>query len=395
MRRAGGPGHYIRGMARRPGERWQTFAAAAIATAAVTVTVLALVPGRSPGRAHRPASAPPRPGAGVADRPASEPAPADYVAAAESSVRVHAAEGGSLVLPADEGALGLPAGALATDAEIRAVLLRRAGDPAPAVDLQPDGLQLSRPARLELPVPSGFGGDEVEIVVHEGRRGWVPEGDQSFEPETGRLVARIAHFSLRRVRIRPGMAFADNGHAVRGVFFLESDPANTYERFIDGRWKSVGRQTTAYRDLMKMGRLGRHDLIASGRLRAIAATGAAGPEGATAERLSDELRVVVLAADAREGASGWVRLVRLDDAGERTAFTTVARVLRDDAPSAAGGPRIARLSRAALEALGFTWDADFGVAAGGERTWVRAGSSRLAYVPVALEPWEPGRAALD
>jgi hypothetical protein len=304
------------------------------------------------------------------------------------------AAGGELAVPGNLGRLTVPSGAIEASTEVTVELLQDDSGGEPVIDLRPDGLRLARPARLELPLPAGVAADEAEIVVFDDTRGgWVPEEIQEVPAERDRIVASIAHFSLRRLRIRPGLAFPFDPRRARGAPLLVSDASNAFEALADGRWQRVQRKTTAYRDLLKAGRIGRHDLIASGRLRAVAG----------GDVLADELRLVALPSGAEEARTGWVRVVRLDASGAPTSFATVARVVAlEPAPAEASG--IVRLSRATLEALGLAWNVDFGTAGAtgdgdgdgpGERSWIRvgttAGTAPLAYLPLRIESWEPGR----
>ncbi len=296
-------------------------------------------------------------------------------------------DGGALALPDDHGRLELPPGALAKRTTIGAALMiDDAGHRA--IDLTPDGLTFKEPVTLALALPAGHLGAESEIAVYDpDSQAWVAEADQRYDAATHALVARIAHFSLRRIRVRPGMNFPFDPQRARGSFFLESDPTNSFEKLVDGRWQTVNRKTPAFRELVKLGRLGRHDLIASGRLRAVV-----GPSG-DGEALSDDLRAVLLPPDAPAARTGWVRLVRLDEKGRETPFATIARVVSSSAAADATASTIP-LSRAAMEALGLAWGRDFGAdPADPDQRWVRVrtgnGRETLPYVPLRVEPWSP------
>jgi hypothetical protein len=313
-------------------------------------------------------------------------APPEYHVLEVREARVGTA-GGSLALPAGQGALDVPPAALDHEQTLRATLLAGpAGELA--VDLAPDGLALQRPAALTLAVPAGWTAPETEIAVFDPARAeWITEADQVAGAAA--VTAHIAHFSLRRVRIRPGMNFPFDPRRARGTFFLESDPDQAFEQFAEGRWNPVNRRAPAYRELVKQGRLGRHDLIASGRLRAVA-----GPER-DRQPVSDGLRAVMLDPRAPEARTGWVRLVRLDGQGRETTFSTVARVIAQTEDRPADPARaVLPMSRAAMEALGLAWGEDFGTdPTVPDRTWIRirvaGGASPLPYVPLRVEPWQP------
>ncbi len=315
----------------------------------------------------------------------AEPDPDGFTAVATERATLDGA-GGALALPDDHGRLELPPNALRKRTTISAALMiDEAGHRA--IELGPDGLSFDEPVTLALALPAGHLGAESEIAVYDPEKAaWVAEPDQRFDESTHALVAKIAHFSLRRVRVRPGMNFPFDPQRARGTFFLESDPTNSFEKLVDGRWQTVNRKTPAYRELVKLGRLGRHDLIASGRLRAVV-----GPAG-DGEALSDDLRAVLLPEGAPAARTGWVRLVRLDEKGRDTRFATIARVV--SSPDAADATAsTVPLSRAAMEALGLAWGRDFGAdSADPDQRWVRVrtgnGTQTLPYVPLRIEPWD-------
>lgn len=316
-----------------------------------------------------------------------------------SSVLLRADRGGVLASPGGAVHLDVPPFALSDDTQVDlvryAVTEEDGGPGAFAYDLQPDGLELQRPARLRMAVPLGFAPEELEISVFDlaGSR-WRSEPDQSVIEGGDALTARLRHFSLRRVRIRPGMEYPFDPHHGRATFYLESDAGNSYERYVEGRWQAVRRRTPSYRDLMRMGRLGRMNLITTGRLRAV--TGAR----PTPVVFLDTRRTVALPPGAAEAVTGWVRIRRLDRDGRPTGHQVVAHV-NDYGPGAA--PRhagvIADLSRATMEALGLRWGEDFGLAEDNPNlAWIKladaSGTPPLRYLPVAVEAYraQPARA---
>lgn len=329
----------------------------------------------------------------VGDAEGADPTGWNLRAVDAAVVRASAAAGAVLRLPGGLGQLSIPDGAVARETTFTAVERRGLPPDLVVIDLQPDGLRLQRAARLELAAPLGYALGELEIAAFDPRSGrWLREPHQAPGADGLRLVAEITHLSLRRVRIRPGMNFPYDPARVRGTFFLESDPGNVFEKLVAGKWRIVGRHTAAFRDLVKAGRARRSDLIASGRLRAVARADAPG------ELLSDSLRQVLLPAGAAEARTGWVRVTRLGPKGEKTTFTAVARVIVvDDAAIERDGPVI-RMSRAVMEALGLTWGVDFGVAeAHSELTTINIarnqGAPALRFVPVALDSWAPAAAS--
>jgi hypothetical protein len=339
----------------------------------------------------------PEPAAPPSPPPATEtgaPSLDDLEQIDSRAARLSPAEGGTVTAPGGAARLDVPPGALAAPTEIGIVRYRihHPRDPAGVgVDLVPDGLALARPARLEMPVPPGYDLDQVELVTFDPASGrWVPEADQVAGADGRSLVARIDHFSLRRIRIRPGMDYPGDAAQGRATFYLESDAGNSFERYIEGRWRAVDRRTPAYRDLMRLGRLGRHDLILSGRLRAVTA---ARPRP---EIFRDHRRTVAMPAGAPQARTGWVRIRRLDEDGAFSGEEVIARV-NDYGPGAA--PRAAGvildLSRAAAEALGLRWGVDFGIGSENpDLAWMSLPRGEeegppLRYLPVHVEAYEP------
>ncbi|RMG45219.1 MAG: hypothetical protein D6718_08115 [Acidobacteria bacterium] len=375
-------------MSDRRAERRRQWAAAGIAAAILAASLLTFgryVLPRRWSRTPTPAAA--------ASRGSTEPGPADLEPIDRTSRRVSAERGGELSAPGGLARLRIPPGGLPRDTTVTIVRYR---DHHPAdltgfvYDLRPEGLQLTRPARFEMALPPGVQPEEAEIAVYDPATGaWTAEPAQEPTEDGDGLAARLAHFSLRRIRIRPGMNFPYDPHRGRATFYLESDAGNTFERYIEGRWRAVRRRTRAYRDLMRLQRAGRHELILSGRLRAVT-----GPRPRP-EVFEDERRTVAMPAGVPEARTGWVRVRRLDAAGRPTGQEVVARV-NDYGP----GPEprragvIVDLSRAAAEALGLVWGRDFGLAEDNPNlAWIRlddpATGRRLRYVPVAVEAYDP------
>ncbi len=383
-------------MSRKPRERWQVPVAVGLAVALVFLSLLVFGPQvlellrsrpRSPARRQEAArSATPRPGR------ADEPTFGDMEPLDRVVVPVRAAEGASIVAPGGLARLEIPPDALPGDRRVVMVrwLVDHPADPTGyALDLQPEGLTFRRPVRLEMALPPGLEPSQAEIVVYDpASRRWVPERDQAPSSDGTRLVARLSHFSLRRIRIHPGMNFPYDPDRGRATFYLETDAGNTFERLVEGRWKAVRRRTSAYRELMKMGRLGRHDLILSGRLRAIT-----GPRPRP-EVFEDERRTVAMPAGVPEARTGWVEIERLDAEGRPTGVRVIARV-NDYGPGPA--PRragvIVDMTRATMEALGFTWGKEFGLANGNpDIAWIRVPDGRggiTHHVPIRVRAFEP------
>ena len=334
--------------------------------------------GAPPWLRARPAT----PAEAEARRPGDEAEPRPDQFAPEQAVSSAIAPyGGEIAFPASEARLVVPAGALSRTAQVEATLLR-GRDGGAAIDLRPDGLALTTPATLELPLPPGRTAAECEIAAYvPAREEWVAE--RSVAPsDEDHVAAAIMHFSLRRVRIRPGMNFPPRPGEARGALLLPSDLDLEFQRFADGAWRPAARDAGGFADLVRLGRAGRADLIASGRLRAVA-----GPRGA-GEVVGDDLRAALLPAGLVDASSGWVRIVRLDQDGAETGFAAVARAIVDpQAPPSAP----VRLTRAALEALGLEWGEEFGVAEGDGRPFVRLRiddqGNAIPYVPLRLEPW--------
>ncbi len=383
-------------MSRRPRERWQVLAAVGLAVVLVTLSILFLGPqvvDLLRDRLHR--SAPARQ-ASRSDAPrqaaSAEPSFDDMEPLDRVAVRVRAEEGAEIVAPGGFARLEIPPHAMLRDRQVVAVrwLVDHPQDPTGfALDLQPDGLTFRRPVRLEMALPPGLEPGQAEIVVFDpAANRWVPEPDQAPSADGTRLVARLSHFSLRRVRIHPGMNFPYDPDRGRATFYLETDAGNTFERLVEGRWKAVRRRTSAYRELMKMGRLGRHDLILSGRLRAIT-----GPRPRP-EVFEDERRTVAMPPGVPEARTGWVEIERLGPDGRPTGVRVIARV-NDYGPGPA--PRragvIVDMTRATMEALGFRWGRDFGLARGNpDLAWIRIPDGRggvTHHVPVRVRAFEP------
>ncbi|MDH3284903.1 MAG: hypothetical protein OEQ13_09180 [Acidobacteriota bacterium] len=365
--------------------------AAAVASAAILVGFVMVfgppvlervrLSGHAPGRGAETRAPDEAPGLDDLD-------PIDRVTAA-----VRATDGGSVTGPGGLSRLEVPPGALDKDVSVELVryAVHAPADPTGfAVDLRPDGLRFRDPARLELRVPPGLDPAAVEIAVFDPETGsWQPELDQEFDAEQDVLRARIHHFSLRRVRIRPGIEFPYDPSRARGTFYMEADAGNTFERYLEGRWRAVEHRTTEYRELMRLDRSGRHALIVSGRLRAI--TGAR----PRPEVFRDHKRTVAMPAGAPEARTGWVRITRLDQEGRETPHRVVARV-NDFGPGPAARRTgvVVDMTRSTMEALGLTWGGDFGLARdGGNLAWIRhrpgETSPPLRYVPLRVESYDP------
>jgi hypothetical protein len=250
-------------------------------------------------------------------------------------------------------------------------------------------LILHASARLNLPLPVGFAPKQVEIADFDATRNrWEPEPVQGFDPGSGRLAAEISHFSFRRVRIRPGMNFPYDPKRSGATFALADDLGQSFEKLVAGRWVAVGRRTPEYRELVQVGRTGRHALIAAGRLRAVA-----GPPHARAV-LDDDRVTASLPAGVPEGRTGWVRVTALDGRGRPTPRTIIAQVIGETPPALVQSGLAVRLSRAAMEQLGLEYGVDFGIdREATEQGWIRytaaADGVEMFQVPVQLEPAEP------
>lgn len=328
------------------------------------------------------------------DRGASaprDPDPAELLPVDSATATIEARRGGRVPGPGGAAGLALPPGALPADARVE---IARLADPEPlagatAVDLRPDGLALRVPARLELPLPAGFAPEQVEIATFDGRRNrWEAEPVQGFDAFAWRLTAQIAHFSFRRVRIRPGLNFPYDPRRSGATFALADDLDQSFEKLVGGRWVPVGRRSAEYRELLETGRAGRHALIAAGRLRAVA-----GP--AHARVVVDDDRVTAsLPAGVPEGRTGWVRVTALDGRGRPTPRAIVARVVGETPPALVQAGLAVRLSRAAMEQLGLDYGVDFGIdREAPDQGWIRytaaADGVAMFRVPVQLEPAEP------
>ncbi len=293
-----------------------------------------------------------------------------------------------LEAPGGIGTLEVPVGAVEsnTEVQISRYIVDHPNDLTGfAVDLIPDGLQLRHPATLTMLVPPGCDSGQLEIAVYDiARRTWVGEPSQCTTSDGRALVAQISHFSLRRIRVRPGMRFPSQLPEPRASVKLETDPGSFFERYFEGRWQATPRTSASYRELVAMGRGGRLDLIRSGRLRAIAAprTGAAA--------WSDGEVLASLPGGSPLAQTGWVRIDRLDAAGQPTGQSVLAEV-RGNGPNRQAqqaGVEI-ELSRTALERLGFQTGVDFGVdPQQPERTFMlipgAPGLKPLNYLPVRL-----------
>ncbi|MFN7966118.1 MAG: hypothetical protein U0V87_10575 [Acidobacteriota bacterium] len=298
--------------------------------------------------------------------------------------------GASAVLeaPGGIGTLELPPGAVepGTEVQLSRFIVDHPNDLTGfALDLNPDGLQLSHPATLTMTLPPGVDSAQLEIAVYDSRtKAWVGESNQRATVDGRALVAQITHFSLRRIRIRPGMQFPSQLPDPRATVRLESDPGGFFERYVQGRWQAAPRTSASYRELVAMGRNGRLDLIRSGRLRAIAAP----HNGAAAWRDGEAL--ASLPPGSPLARTGWVRIERLDGAGQPTGRSILAEV-RGTGPNRQAqqaGVEV-ELSRTALEQLGFQNGVDFGVdPAQPERTFMLIpagpGLKALDYLPIRL-----------
>lgn len=334
--------------------------------------------------AHKPrAESPPLP---------AEPFPEAMLPLDQTVAEIDPAKGGTLSATGGTARLSIPPGAVGapTAVVLARLQVENSPDPLPlAFDLRPEGLRFVEPAHLEIPLPPGVDPGRVEIAVFDpGSRKWVPELIQQAGDEGRSVIAALAHFSLRRIRIRPGMDYALDPGRVRAGFFLTSDAEATFERYLDGRWQAVERRSPAARELLKIGRMGRHSLILSGRLRAVI-----GPSPAN-EPLIDSDRAVTLPEDHPLARTGWVKVRRLDEEGNPMAQSTPARVIGVTPVGMVASGVAVRLSRGALEALGWRWEVDFGVSpALDDQGWLSArsgnGESRLAYFPVAIEASHP------
>lgn len=328
----------------------------------------------------------------LAAAPLPEPRPEEMVPLDQVVTTVDPLRGGGLSAPHGAAALRIPPGAVnsPTAIALSRLAVEGAADPLPqAFDLRPEGLSFERPVTLAIPFPPGADPEAVEIAVFDPQlQKWVPEPSQSAVAESQTIEAALSHFSLRRLRVRPGMNYPFDPGRARAGFLLTSDAEATFERYLEGRWQAVDRKTPAARELLKAGRMGRHALIVSGRLRAVI-----GPSPAN-EPLSDSDRAVTVPAASPLAREAWVRVRRLDEEGFPTGRETLARVIGPTPAGlvAAGVP--VRLSRGALEALGWRWDDDFGLSPGGEDPgWLRArvgpAAERQPFFPVALQAARP------
>jgi hypothetical protein len=143
--------------------------------------------------------------------------------ALSKSAMISAATGGVVAL-GNGTALEIPAGALAADTQITmteaSAGLRRANGVLAAVELKPDGLKLSKPAKLTIRYTgdSSFSADDLAIVVLSGAN---PQKRSSGEvnpfaevPATAvtdgstALTAMIEHFSWYSISFFPRLHFA-------------------------------------------------------------------------------------------------------------------------------------------------------------------------------------------
>lgn len=377
-------------------ERRQRRQAWLIAGLAVTIAGLAILPGarwrfilspfeNSRGEAGSGSPAAPAP------VPHGDPDPARLLPVDATSAAIEAWNGGRIEGPASAAALVLPPHALPADERVEIARLTAPGPLAggTTIDLRPDGLALRKPARLELPLPAGFAPDEVEVAVFDASKGgWFAESRQRFDPRAQRLVAEILHFSLRRVRVRPGMNYPYDPRRSGATFMLSDDLDQTYEKLVDGRWIAVGSRSREYSELVRAGRSARHALIAAGRLRAVV-----GPPGE--RRLVNDDRVTAtLPRGVPEARTGWVRITLLDDRERPTAHAIVAQVVGETPPALIEAGLAVRLSRAAVEQLGLRWGVEFGLDPEtpelGWIRWIPPGAASPSFrLPVRLEPADP------
>ncbi|UCF66384.1 MAG: hypothetical protein JSV80_11365 [Acidobacteriota bacterium] len=340
-------------------------------------------------------SAPPAVSVTTSAKPADPDAPAvdDFEPLDRVTAFVRAEQGARIDAPGGIGRLDIPPGALRHDTTVSIVRYATSHEEAItpyATDLLPDGLRLRRPVRFELELPLGLDPEQAEIAVYEpGSQSWRAEYDQQPADDGHSLAAELHHFSLRRIRIRPGLNFPYDASRGRATFYLESDAGNTYERYIESRWNAVPRRSGSYRDLMRIHRVGRHELILSGRLRAVTA---ARPRP---EVFRDHRRTVAMPPGVPQARTGWVRIRRLNRAGDPTGHEVIARV-NDYGPGPA--PRragvIVDMSRATAEALGLVWGRDFGLSERDRNVaWMKVGprpdARPLRYMPVRVEAYEP------
>lgn len=333
----------------------------------------------------------------------AEPKLADIGFVDRVSSPVQASEGGTIAAPGGEAQLSIPPDALSEDTTVE--IARFAVDHEQdltgyAVDLLPDGLQLQQPAQVSFQVPAGVSADALQIVVFEPTSGrWMPEPRQQPTGASDTVIsAEIDHFSLRRLRIRPGMNFPYDPNRTRGTLLLASDAQNGFEQLVDGRWRSVRRASARYRELIKIGRVGRHSLIVTGRLRAVSAP------RPRPELILDQRRTVSLPAGAAEARTGWARVTLLDPFGRATEQSVIARVVGSGPKPGLQRAGVAvALSRATLEALGLRWSREFGIDPDNpERVFIRYDASidadapqsagfLLPYVPIRVEAYQPAR----
>jgi hypothetical protein len=273
---------------------------------------------------------------------------------------VRATAGATIVAPGRIARLEIPAGALETDSAIQVARLA-VDHPLDltgfAIDLLPDGLQLLQPARLSMTLPAGVDAAQIEIAVFDPQRGgWFAEQQQQLDRSGTSVSAQISHFSLRRLRVRPGMRFPSQLPIASASVRLESDADAFFERYVAGRWELVPRGSSSYRELVSIGRRGRMDLIKSGRLRSIA--------GASRElgRWSDRDLLASVPIDSPLRRTGWVKLERLNGKGEPSGSAVIAEVvgLGPNRSQQRAGIGIV-LSRASVEALGLSYSREFGV----------------------------------
>lgn len=380
------PATYIGRVRRWPRERRQRFVALALAATIIGLALVALAPRFAAVLLLAPD---PREGTALTPRPQTvpEPTPEEFVRLDTARYRLEPGRAAALRAPGGIAALAIGRDALRAPVEVE--LVRHASDASDplghAVDLRPDGLSFHEPARLALRIPPGFEPRDVQIVVWDrAAREWRPESRQAPSAEGRELVAQIEHFSLRRLRIRPGMAYPRSADRGRATVAFAADPGRGLERYVAGRWEALERSSERYRELMRSGRMRRHALIASGRLRAVASS----PRGRVA--LNDREPTAALDAEHPAAQTGFVLVRRLDARGGAEGEGVIARVVTPGpGRTARRAGIVVALSPAALEALGLVRGVDFGLAgADDDVPWIEVvdeRGQRRHHVPVTVE----------
>ncbi len=270
-------------------------------------------------------------------------------------------EGGQIALPDKAFSVTIPPEALEKEENLTLSCMSALDEYGNHLDTiykcEPEGLEFKKPVEMNFSLPFDVDPEIIEVVyLDTNTQKWIREEIQQIYSDSQKIVSKSTRFSSRRIRVIPGKEKRGLNNCGRATFYLESDAGNNYEELVNGQWRYIRRRSRRYREVMRMHRSGRQELIKAGLLRSI--TGAR-PRIAV---FRNDTSSAAMPPNSPEAKTGWVRIIRLDHHSQPTGQEVIARV-NDYGPGlqARKCGVIIDLSFAAIEKLGLTWGEDFGV----------------------------------